>query len=222
VYEVRCRHGAVSSGSLYMKNCTLYSHPVKPIILQRSFYNRSPAIVARELLGKLLLHRMSGRRLIGRILETEAYGGEDDPASHAYRGISPFNQILFGPPGFSDMYLIYGIHYCLNVSCLPAGEAGGVLIRALAPIEGRDVMVRLRGLPIGSTDKQLMGGPGRLSKAMGITRKADHGIDVTQPSSRLQFADDGYRVHDILVSSRVGIKKGTDRPLRFQARQSEG
>ena len=205
---------------MHLKHRTLYSQSVKPTILRRSFYYRSPAIVVRELLGKLLLHRINGRRLIGRILEAEAYGGEDDPASHAYGGISPFNQILFGPPGFSDIYLIYGIHYCLNVSCLPAGEGGGVLIRALAPVEGRDLMAQLRGLPTESTDKQLMGGPGRMCKAMGIIRETDHGIDVTQPSSRLQLLDDGYQVQDILVSSRIGIKKGADRPLRFLARQS--
>jgi DNA-3-methyladenine glycosylase len=197
------------------KTCTLDLPLVKPRIIPRSFYGRSPDAVARGLLGKLLLHRWEGHRLMGRILETEAYGGQDDPASHAYGGISPFNEVLFGPPGFSDVYLIYGLHYCMNVSCRPAGEPGGILIRALKPVEGRDFMARLRGLPEGSSDKLLAGGPGRVCKALGINRIADHGVDVTKSSSNLQFLDDGYRPEDIAVTSRIGIKKAIDLPLRF-------
>lgn len=189
---------------------------LKPILLPRAFYEREPQIVARESLGKVLLHRWRNQRITGRILEIEAYLGVDDPASHAYRGKSPFNAVLFGPAGYTDVYLIYGLHYCINVSCLPDGQAGGVLIRALDPLEGIDTMAKLRGLPVSASAQALTGGPGRLCQALGITRK-DHEIDVTRASSVVQILDDGYRPDDIRVTKRVGIRKAVDLPLRFLA-----
>lgn len=192
--------------------------PLKPTIIPRAFYNRSPHAVARDLLGKLLLHQWKGHRLVGRIEETEAYGGLDDLASHAHGATSPFNEVLFGPPGFSDVFLIYGRHYCMNVSCLPDGDPGGVLIRALEPIEGIETMARLRNMPIQSSAKALTGGPGRLCEALGIRRVPDQATDVTQTSSGLQLLDDGYRPEDIRVTSRIGIKKAIDLPLRFVVR----
>src|ERR1700746_1886587 len=94
----------------------------KEMILLRKFYNRSPEIVARALLGKLLIRHRGNQRLTGRIVECEAYLGLADPASHTFTGLSSYNAVLFGPPGFTDVYLIYGRYYCLNVSCLPDGE----------------------------------------------------------------------------------------------------
>jgi DNA-3-methyladenine glycosylase len=113
-------------------------------ILPRSFYLDSPEIVARNLLGKLITHHLNGKRLSGRILEVEAYLGLSDPAAHASSGKTLRNAVLFGPPGYSYVYFIYGLHYCLNVSCMPDGEPGGVLIRAPEPVEGMDMMAQLR------------------------------------------------------------------------------
>lgn len=184
-------------------------------ILPREFYDRSPELVARDLLGKLLTHRYRGELLVGRILEVEAYLGLTDPASHAWIGRTTRNAVLFGPPGVVYVYLIYGLHYCLNVSCLPEGEPGGVLFRALLPIKGLATMARLRGVPANAKPQQLTGGPGRLSEALGITREARNGVDVTLAKSPLQILDDGHRPHAIEITPRIGIRKAADRPLRF-------
>jgi DNA-3-methyladenine glycosylase len=128
----------------------------------RAFYDRSPEVVARQLLGKVLRHNYKGEWLSGRIAEVEAYLGLDDPASHSFIGETERNRVLFGPPGVADVYLIYGMYYCLNVSCLPAGEPGGVLFRAIEPLEGVKTMARLRGVPEGSDASRISGGPGRL------------------------------------------------------------
>src|SRR5580700_9643721 len=115
--------------------------------LGRAFYDRSPEVVARQLLGKVLKHNYKGEWLTGRIVEVEAYLGLDDPASHTFIGETERNRVLFGPPGVAYIYLVYGMYYCLNVSCLPAGEPGGVLFRAIEPLEGVETMARLRGVP---------------------------------------------------------------------------
>jgi DNA-3-methyladenine glycosylase len=162
-----------------------------PKILPRSFYLDSPKIVARALLGKLITHQLNGERLTGRITEIEAYLGLEDPASHSFIGKTPRNAVLFGPPGFAYVYFIYGMHYCLNFSCQPEGEPGGVLIRALEPIEGLDTMARLRGLTTAAKPNQLTSGPGRLCQALGITRANTNGLDVTRRGSPLVVSDDG-------------------------------
>lgn len=184
-------------------------------LLPREFYLRSPEIVARNLLSKLITVRRNGKRLTGRILETEAYLGLNDPASHAFPGLTARNAMLFGPPGFSYIYFIYGMHYCLNFSCMPDGQAGGVLIRALEPIEGVATMEQLRHLPAGASPKLLTGGPGRLCEALGITRATHNDIDVTRPRSILQVLDDGHHPEAIQVTPRIGIRKAADLPLRF-------
>jgi DNA-3-methyladenine glycosylase len=184
-------------------------------ILPREFYARSPEIVAPDLLGKLLTHRRRGEWLTGRILEVEAYLGLTDPASHASIGRTARNAVLFGPPGIAYVYFIYGMHYCLNVSCLPDGEPGGVLFRALAPMEGIETMARLRHLPVGAKPKLLAGGPGRLCQALGISGRERNGVDLTSASSNLQILDDGEVPKAIHVTPRIGIRKAADRPLRF-------
>jgi DNA-3-methyladenine glycosylase len=184
-------------------------------ILPRSFYNRSPEIVARALLGKVLTHRYRGELLTGRITEVEAYLGFSDPASHAFIGRTARNAVLFGPPGVAYVYFVYGMHYCLNVSCLPDGEPGGILFRALLPLEGIATMARLRGLPADAKPQQLTGGPGKICEALGISREAVNGIDVTLPDSPIQILDDGNRPHAIEVTPRIGISKASDLPLRF-------
>src|ERR1700727_3002925 len=140
-----------------------------PTLLPRSFYLDSPDIVARNLLGKLITRNLNGERLTGRITEIEAYLGLSDPASPSFIGKTARNAVLFGPPGFSYVYFIYGMHYCLNFSCQPEGEPGGVLIRALQPVAGLETMGRLRGLPAPTKPRLLCSGPGRLCQALGIT-----------------------------------------------------
>ncbi len=188
-----------------------------PKLLPRSFYLPSPEIVARALLGKLITHRLDGERLTGRIVEIEAYLGLADPASHTFAGKTARNAVLFGPPGYAYVYFIYGMYDCLNFSCRPDGEPGGVLIRALEPVEGLKTMARLRGLASTANPKLLTSGPGRLCQALGITRANANGLDVTRAASPLQVRDDGFRPASILTTPRIGISKAIDKPLRFVA-----
>ena len=185
-----------------------------PTLLPRSFYLDSPDIVARNLLGKLITRNLNGQRLTGRITEIEAYLGLTDPASHSFIGKTARNAVLFGPPGFSYVYFIYGMHYCLNFSCQPDGEPGGVLIRALQPVAGLETMASLRGLPSPAKPKLLCSGPGRLCQALGITL-AENGLDVTRTKSPLRVLDDGFRPTSIQATPRIGISKAIDMPLRF-------
>src|SRR5581483_408088 len=114
-------------------------------LLRRAFFNRDPRTVSKQLLGKVLVRKQKGMVLAGRIVEVEAYLGADDAAAHAAAGRTPRNDVLFGPPGHAYVYFIYGVHYCLNISCLPEGDAGCVLIRALEPISGIADMANARG-----------------------------------------------------------------------------
>jgi DNA-3-methyladenine glycosylase len=186
--------------------------------LKRTFFNRDPRRVARELLGKLLVRREGRKLLVGRIVELEVYLGENDPAAHAAVGLTERNRVLFGPPGFAYVYFIYGNHYCLNVSCMPEGKAGSVLFRALEPIAGIPEMQQARGLEakLGArTQRLLTSGPGRLAEAFGITRTRDNGKDLTSAESDLIIAADGYRPQKILATARIGITKAADMPLRL-------
>jgi DNA-3-methyladenine glycosylase len=193
---------------------TPQTRPILKLLPQR-FYSRSPEFVARALLGKLLIRVLQGKRLTARITEVEAYLGLADPASHAARGLTPNNAVLFGPPGRTHVYFIYGMYYCLNASAHLPGEAGGVLIRALDPIDGLETMADLRGLPHNAKPKLLTGGPGRLCQALDITRRNSNDLDVTSPTSAIQIADDGHRPTEIQTTPRIGISKAADRPLRF-------
>jgi DNA-3-methyladenine glycosylase len=186
------------------------------IPLRREFYDRDPREVGRDLLGKVLVRK--GRRILaGRIVEVEAYLGENDAAAHAAAGRTTRNAVLFGPPGYAYVYFIYGNHYCLNVSCLPAGVAGGILFRALEPLIGIDEMARLRGIVLdGSrTLRMLTSGPGRLAEAFHITRQRDNGKDLASARSDLYIADDGFRPEQILTTARIGIRKAAALPLRY-------
>jgi len=186
-----------------------------PKLLPKTFYSRSPEIVARALLGKLLIRDLHGERLTGRITEVEAYLGLTDPASHAYRGLTPNNFPLFGPPGRTHVYFIYGMYYCLNASAHLPGEAGGVLIRAIAPIDGIETMAHLRRLAPTAKPKLLTGGPGRLCQALDVTRKNSNDLNLTSHDSPIQIADDGHNPTDIQTTPRIGLSKAADRPLRF-------
>ena len=200
-----------------MKGRTQFDLPrVHPLSVD--FYDRDPRRVARGLLGKVLVRRSGHERMAGRIVEVEAYLGADDAAAHAAAGLTPRNRVLFGPPGRSYVYFIYGNYYCLNVSCLPDGVAGGVLFRALEPLAGLRVMARNRGLSDELTERTqrlLTTGPGRLCEAMKITRAGDNDVDMTSPKSGVWIGDDGYRPPRIAVTRRVGITKSAEHPLRY-------
>ncbi|HEY3928554.1 MAG TPA: DNA-3-methyladenine glycosylase [Candidatus Koribacter sp.] len=182
--------------------------------IPRAFYNRDPRIVGRDLLGKVLLRREGRATLAGRIVECEAYLGAGDPAAHSASGKTARNAVLFGPPGYAYVYFIYGNHWCLNVSCLPDGEAGGILFRALEPLAGIDRMAATRQLEP-SQLRLIASGPGRLAEALAITRQRDNGKDFASPKSDLRIVDDGFHVENIQESPRIGIRKAMDLPLRY-------
>lgn len=187
------------------------------IPLAREFYTRDPRHVSRNLLGKVLVRRQGRKLLAARVVEVEAYLGIDDPAAHSAAGRTARNAVLFGPPGHSYVYFIYGNHYCFNVSCLPDGQAGGVLFRALEPLLGIEAMAKARGVSIEEPGdlRKLTSGPGRLAEALGITRPRDNDKDLTSLKSDLWVADDGYRPRRVAVTPRIGITKAADRPLRY-------
>ncbi len=197
--------------------------------LDRAFFGRDPRRVARELVGKVLVRQYGSVFLAARIVEVEAYLGENDPAAHAAAGNTLRNAVLFGPPGFAYVYFIYGNHYCLNVSCEREGKAGCVLFRALEPLLGLEEMAHARGVTVhGRRDLlKLTSGPGRLAEAFGITRERDNGCDLTSPQSSLPsgkqsglqsglwIGSDGFRARGIRATPRIGITKAADRPLRY-------
>ena len=185
--------------------------------LPRDFYARDPRAVSRDLLGRVLVRRQQRKLLTARIVEVEAYLGENDPAAHSASGRTARNFVLFGPPGLSYVYFIYGNHYCFNVSCLPDREAGGVLFRALEPISGIEQMAEARDISIDATAdlRKLTSGPGRLAEAFSITRERDNEKDLTSPKSDLFIVDDGFRPRHIEITPRIGITKAAQRPLRY-------
>ena len=172
--------------------------------LTRSFYNRDTVQVARDLLGKHLVHRVRGRERVGRIVEVEAYLGPHDKAAHSARGLTPRTQVMFGPPGHAYVYLIYGMHHCLNVVTEQEGHASAVLVRALEPVRN------LAGKP---------SGPGLLCKALGVDRRCN-GLDllgdrlyITTPSESEAFS--------IVQRPRIGVDYAgawARRLLRFYIR----
>lgn len=189
-------------------------------LLRRAFFNRDPRAVARELLGKLIVRREGHKKLAGRIVEVEAYLGADDLAAHAAAGHTARNAVLWGPPGHAYVYFIYGVHYCLNISCLPAGEAGCILVRALEPVSGLREMAKARELAdLDLTSmrdlRKLASGPGKLCEALGITRPRDNNKDMLSPESDLQVMSDGFRVDEVAVTQRIGITKSAELPLRY-------
>jgi DNA-3-methyladenine glycosylase len=195
------------------------SQPPQIHPLDRAFFSRDPRRVARELLGKMLVREFDDGqgRLTARIVEVEAYLGVEDPAAHSSAGNTARTAVLFGPPGHAYVYFIYGNHYCLNVSCEPEGQAGGVLIRALEPISGIEEMARARGVEIHRPKDliKLTSGPGRLAQAFGITRARDNGGDLTSAANSLWMGEDGYRARGIRTTRRIGITKAADKPLRY-------
>jgi DNA-3-methyladenine glycosylase len=186
-------------------------HSRRAATLPVAFFRRPTEVVAAELIGKVVVSTVAGLVTAGRIVETEAYLGYDDPASHGYRHRrNARNAALFGPPGIWYVYLSYGMHWCANLVCQRAGLASAVLLRALEPLDGLDVMRERRGeLP----DKQLCSGPGRLCQALGITRDLDGSTMAGGPVMVLR--GDPVTAASISATPRIGITKAADWPLRF-------
>lgn len=176
-------------------------------LLPRDFYARPAIEVARDCLGKILLHGSAA----GRIVEVEAYLGVNDRAAHAWRGLTARTRVIFGPPGHAYVYFIYGMYECLNFVAEPEGAAGCVLIRALEPLAGLSLMRRRRPRTHGIED--LASGPGKLTLAMGITRKLNGADLVTGPLQVRRPLDEPPV--EIQITPRIGIRHCADWPLRF-------
>jgi len=180
--------------------------------LQRSFYERYTIDVAKDLLGKLLVRKLSDDSYVaGVIVEVEAYRGEDDPASHAYRGLTTRNKVMFGKPGVAYVYFTYGMYHCLNIVTEPEGVPAAVLIRAVEPAFGIDIMMKFREV---KDVRNLTNGPGKLTMAFNITRELN-GVDMTKNDVLFVTNYDKYRDFEIESSPRIGIKVGLDKLWRF-------
>lgn len=186
-------------------------------VLPRSFFERDTVDVARDLLGSLLCHRVPSVLreadeclLVGRIVETEAYLGGADLASHSARGVTRRNYLMFEAPGHAYVYQSYGCHWCFNAVAF-AHPPGAVLIRAIEPLDGVREMARRRGL---DNMIQLTNGPGKLTRALGIERQHNGGV-LFDPASALHIAEAPRRDARIVVTSRIGITRSADLPLRF-------
>jgi DNA-3-methyladenine glycosylase len=178
--------------------------------LPASFYDRPTEGVARDLLGAVLEHRSVEGTVLGRIVETEAYLGPHDPACHAAAGLTPRTRTLHGPPGRAYVYFVYGMHWCFNAVTREDGHGSAVLIRAIEPISGLELMRRRRNV---ERDVDLTSGPARLCDAFGIDRE-QNGVRLDRGPLRIlqgiQVPDEG-----VVITPRIGIRKAADWPLRF-------
>ena len=179
--------------------------------LPHAFYDRDTSVVARELLGAVLETRSAEGVTSARIVETEAYVGPDDPACHAAAGLTPRTKHLFGPPGVSYVYLIYGMYWCFNAVTREVGHGSAVLVRAVSPLEGEGIMQRRR--PQVRSRHDLTNGPGKLCLALGITG-GDSGRSLAEPPLRI-LAGDPVPDGDVVVTPRIGITKAAEWPLRY-------
>jgi DNA-3-methyladenine glycosylase len=179
-------------------------------VLKKQFYERDSAEVAKELLGKILVRKFNGKFLTGKIVETEAYYGKEDPASRAYSGRPKYcAKLLYDEPGKS---LVYNVHnnWLFNVVAHEKGKAGAVLIRALEPLEGINIMMNNRKV---DDIKNLTNGPGKLSKALGITKELND-IDITNSKIEITIVDN-YENFEISSSHRIGVTRDLPQKLRF-------
>ena len=184
--------------------------------LTRDFYLQDTRQAAQRLLGQIVRRRLpTGETLSGIIVETEAYL-TDDPACHAYRGRTPRNATMFGPPGHAYVYFTYGLHMMLNLVCAPEGTAEAVLVRALEPVEGVDTMRENRGGLLET--RQLTNGPGKLAQALALTRLSHNGVDVTDPEGELQVLPSNAAPFETVATTRIGISQGVDLPWRYYVR----
>jgi len=183
--------------------------------LPRSFYVRDTKEVAKDLLGKILVRKLTEGIIKGKIVETEAYYGENDPASHAFRGKTKRARIMWGIPGTAYVYLIYGMYHLFNIVTEEKGKAGAVLIRALDPLEGIGLMKKIRKI---DEIKNLTNGPGKLTQAFAITNK-EHKQDLISGSL---IIEEGIREEfEIISSTRIGVSAGGQAKLRFHIKGNE-
>ena len=183
--------------------------------LPRSFYLQPTLKVAKELLGKYLVRRSNDGLLVGRIVETEAYLGERDPASHAYRGLTKRNEVMFCKGGHLYVYFTYGMHFCANVVTEEEGKGRAVLLRAIEPIKGIGKMRRRRGLALdGSDDIDLANGPAKLCEAFGIARR-ENGMDLLGEEVWISEGETAVAGSRIANSTRIGINNGKKHRWRF-------
>lgn len=182
--------------------------------LGRSFYSRYTPDVARDLVGATLVRRVEGKVLTGRVVEVEAYRGADDPASHAYRGLTKRTWVMFGEAGHAYVYFTMGMHYCLNITTEEEGEPGAVLIRAIEPIEGIEEMLLRRGV---QDVTRVARGPGNLTRALGIDLRLN-GEDLV--TSRELYLLRGRREEEIGVSTRIGVSSGREMMWRLYVEAS--
>lgn len=180
--------------------------------LPPEFFARAPVPVARALLGRVLVRQERGARLAGRIVEVEAYGGEDDPASHARPGRTARNAAMFGPPGRAYVYFTYGMHHCLNLVTGREGRAAAVLIRALEPLDGLPRMRARRGA--GVPDHALLRGPGCVARGLGLDRRHD-GLPLAPPGLWVASGAPRRAPWRVVAGPRIGIRLAADRPWRF-------
>ena len=178
--------------------------------LLREFFARDPVVLARDLLGRVLFYKTPEGLLAGRIVETEAYTGAADPASHAFRGRTARNAVMFGPAGHAYVYFTYGMHHCLNVTAGAQGTAGAVLLRALEPLAGVEIM-RARGDH--GPESRLLSGPGKIGRAFGLSLD-DNGRDFTRGPLGLA-AGTPVPTREVAISRRIGISRAVDLPYRF-------
>jgi len=180
--------------------------------LPRSFYLRPTLTVARDLLGKYIVRRLKGKSLIGKIVETEAYLGDNDPASHAFRGKTKRNEVMFGEGGHLYVYFTYGMHFCANVVTDAERRGRAVLLRAVEPLEGRDIMVKNRKLK-DTPYKNLTNGPAKLCEAFGINGR-HNGTDLLSDEILITTGEEIPR-KQIISTSRIGITNGAEKLWRF-------
>ncbi len=174
------------------------------------FYERDLALVARGLLGKILVRKQDSKILSGKIVETEAYYGKNDPASRAYRGKKRFNELMFMDVAKTFIYMVHG-NWLLNVVAHPKGEVGAVLIRAIEPFQGMETMLKNRNV---EDIRDLTSGPGKLTKALRVTKELN-GIDVTKRYSQLMVVEGERKSFEICCSHRIGVKVDLPQKLRF-------
>lgn len=183
------------------------------------FYLQDTRTAAQALLGQMVARRLpTGETLSGIIVETEAYL-TDDPACHAYRGRTPRNAAMFGPPGHAYVYFTYGLHMMLNLVCAPEGVAEAVLVRALEPTEGLETMRQNRGglknLGGLAQTRGLTNGPGKLAQALALTRLAHNEADLTDPAGELVVLPHVHPPFETVATTRIGISRGADLPWRY-------
>ncbi len=179
-------------------------------MLSKEFYQRDPALVARGLLGKILIRRLNSEILSGKIVETEAYYGENDPASRAYRGRKMFNELMFMDVGKTFIYMVHG-NWLLNIVAHLKGGVGAVLIRAIEPLQGIETMRRNRNV---KNIVDLTSGPGKLTKALAITKELNE-IDITKRNNQLAVVKGKRESFEVCSSHRIGVKVDLPQELRF-------